>query len=114
MATIYREVHFSWAIDFFEQGQNSEWLLPNRLYEGCRFGAVPISMGHTETGRFLDQQGIGVLLPEATPEALEAALGEYGGASFREVAGACSCPQSADLEPRSQRLPGASSRSFAG
>ncbi|TIM12807.1 MAG: glycosyltransferase family 4 protein [Mesorhizobium sp.] len=76
MATIYREVHFSWVIDFFEQGLNSEWLLPNRLYEGCRFGAVPISMGHTETGRFLDQQGIGVLLPQATPEALEAALGE--------------------------------------
>ncbi|MER8789315.1 glycosyl transferase family 1 [Mesorhizobium sp. M0983] len=75
MAAIYREVHFSWAIDFFEQGLNSEWLLPNRLYEGCRFGAVPISMGNTETGRFLDRQGIGVLLPEATPEALEAALG---------------------------------------
>ncbi|CCV03483.1 Succinoglycan biosynthesis protein exoL [Mesorhizobium metallidurans STM 2683] len=76
MAAIYREVHFSWAIDFFEQGLNSEWLLPNRLYEGCRFGAVPISMGNTETGRFLDRQGIGVLLPQATPEALEAALGD--------------------------------------
>ncbi|MGX9575815.1 glycosyl transferase family 1 [Mesorhizobium sp. f-mel] len=76
MATIYREVHFSWAIDFFEQGLNSEWLLPNRLYEGCRFGAVPISMANTETGRFLDGQGIGVLLPQATPEALEAALGD--------------------------------------
>ncbi|MCV3206059.1 glycosyl transferase family 1 [Mesorhizobium sp. YC-39] len=76
MAAIYGEVHFSWAIDFFEQGLNSEWLLPNRLYEGCRFGAVPISMGNTETGRFLDRQGIGVLLPEATPEALEAALGD--------------------------------------
>ncbi|MER9251549.1 glycosyl transferase family 1 [Mesorhizobium sp. M0598] len=75
MAAIYREVHFSWAIDFFEQGLNSEWLLPNRLYEGCRFGAVPISMGATETGRFLDRQGIGVPLPEATPEALEAAVG---------------------------------------
>ncbi|MES0028238.1 glycosyl transferase family 1 [Mesorhizobium sp. M0040] len=75
MAAIYREVHFSWAIDFFEQGLNSEWLLPNRLYEGCRFGAVPISMGNTETGRFLDRQGIGVLLPEAAPEALEAAVG---------------------------------------
>lgn len=76
MAMIYREVHFSWAIDFFEQGLNSEWLLPNRLYEGCRFGAVPISMGRTETGRFLDRQGIGVLLSQATPEALEAALGD--------------------------------------
>jgi len=76
MAAIYREVHFSWAIDFFEDGQNSQWLLPNRLYEGCRFGAVPISMGDTETGRFLKQQDIGVLLPQATPEALEAVLGK--------------------------------------
>ncbi|RUW32035.1 MULTISPECIES: glycosyl transferase family 1 [unclassified Mesorhizobium] len=75
MAAIYREAHFSWAIDFFEQGQNSEWLLPNRLYEGCRFGAVPISMASTETGRFLKQQDIGVLLSEATPEGLETALG---------------------------------------
>jgi succinoglycan biosynthesis protein ExoL len=76
MASIYQDVHFSWAIDFFEAGQNSEWLLPNRLYEGCRFGAVPISMGNTETGRFLKQQDIGVLLPQASPEALEAALGK--------------------------------------
>ncbi|AEH84729.1 MULTISPECIES: glycosyl transferase family 1 [Mesorhizobium] len=76
MASIYQDVHFSWAIDFFEEGQNSEWLLPNRLYEGCRFGAVPISMGHTETGRFLSQQDIGILLPQATPDALESALGQ--------------------------------------
>jgi succinoglycan biosynthesis protein ExoL len=75
MAAIYRQVHFSWAIDFFEAGQNSDWLLPNRLYEGCRFGAVPISMNSTETGRFLRRQDIGILLPEAAPEALEAALG---------------------------------------
>ena len=44
LAAIYGEVHFSWAIDFFEEGLNSSWLLPNRLYEGCRFGAVPIAM----------------------------------------------------------------------
>ncbi|MER8824941.1 glycosyl transferase family 1 [Mesorhizobium sp. M0938] len=85
MPTIYREVHFSWAIDFFEQGLNSEWLLPNRLYEGCRFGAVPISVGNTETGRFLDRQGIGVLLTQATPEALEAALGDMEEHRFRRL-----------------------------
>lgn len=76
MAAIYQDVHFSWAIDFFEEGQNSEWLLPNRLYEGCRFGAVPISMGHTETGRFLSRQDIGLLLPQADTDALETALGK--------------------------------------
>ncbi|RJT42639.1 glycosyl transferase family 1 [Mesorhizobium waimense] len=85
MAAIYSEVHFSWAIDFFEEGQNSEWLLPNRLYEGCRFGAVPISMGNTETGRFLNQQDIGVLLPEAAPEVLETALGKMEEDRFRKL-----------------------------
>ncbi|RRI01158.1 glycosyl transferase family 1 [Mesorhizobium tamadayense] len=85
MAAIYREVHFSWAIDFFEQGQNSEWLLPNRLYEGCRFGAVPISMASTETGRFLKQQDIGVLLSEATPEGLDTALGRMAQEGFGKL-----------------------------
>ena len=85
MAAIYQEVHFSWAIDFFEEGQNSEWLLPNRLYEGCRFGAVPISMGNTETGRFLNQQEIGILLSQATPDALEIALGKMEEDRFRKL-----------------------------
>ncbi|WP_027164268.1 glycosyltransferase [Mesorhizobium sp. WSM1293] len=87
MAAIYNDVHFSWAIDFFEAGKNSEWLLPNRLYEGCRFGAVPISMGNTETGRFLKQQDIGVLLPQASPEALEAALGKMEEHRFARLKG---------------------------
>ncbi|MER9106210.1 MULTISPECIES: glycosyltransferase [unclassified Mesorhizobium] len=87
MAAIYNDVHFSWAIDFFEAGQNSEWLLPNRLYEGCRFGAVPISMGNTETGRFLKQQDIGVLLPQASPEALEAVLGKMEEHRFARLKG---------------------------
>ena len=80
-----QEVHFSWAIDFFEEGQNSEWLLPNRLYEGCRFGAVPISMGSTETGRFLNRQDIGILLSQATTEAIEAALGKMEEDRFRKL-----------------------------
>ena len=63
---IYGEVHFSWAIDFFEEGLNSSWLLPNRLYEGCRYGAVPIAMRQTETGRFLAERHIGLLLDEAS------------------------------------------------
>ncbi len=69
LPAIYGEVHFSWAIDFFEAGMNSDWLLPNRLYEGCRFGAVPLAMQSTETGRFLAGHGIGLLLdrPEAEP-----------------------------------------------
>lgn len=71
LASIYGEVQFTWAIDFFEEGLNSEWLLPNRLYEGGLHGAVPIALATTETGRFVARRDIGVLLDRATPDALE-------------------------------------------
>ncbi len=62
LAGIYRDVHFNWAIDRFEAGLNSSWLLPNRLYEGGLFAAVPIAEASVETGQFLERLGIGVLL----------------------------------------------------
>ncbi len=74
MADIYSQVHFSWAIDFFEDGQNSTWLLPNRLYEGCRFGTVPIAMAGTETASFLERQQIGLVLSEPSTAALAETL----------------------------------------
>ena len=80
---IYRDVHFSWAIDFFEDDLNSKWLLPNRLYEGCRFGAVPIAMDGTETARFLRSRGIGIVLPAPTVEALETAFAEMNMERFQ-------------------------------
>lgn len=74
LAAIYGDVHFSWAIDFFEESQNSSWLLPNRLYEGCRHGSVPIAIDGTETARFLKERGLGVILPDASPRHLAAAF----------------------------------------
>ena len=76
LAAIYSEVHFTWAIDFFEEGLNSSWLLPNRLYEGCRYGAVPIAMRRTETGRFLADRHLGVLLDNPSVEQLTAVLSD--------------------------------------
>ena len=76
LAAIYGEVHFTWAIDFFEEGLNSSWLLPNRLYEGCRYGAVPIAMRPTETGRFLADRHLGVLLDNPSVEGLTAVLAD--------------------------------------
>lgn len=70
LAAIYREVHFAWAIDFFEEGLNSEWLLPNRLYEASLHGAVPIALARTQTGRFLAARGLGLLLAQADPQTL--------------------------------------------
>lgn len=82
LARIYGEVHFAWAIDFFEEGLNSSWLLPNRLYEGCRYGAVPIAMGQTETGRFLAARQMGILLDEASASELGKRLGEMNAGKY--------------------------------
>lgn len=71
LASIYNEVQFTWAIDFFEEGQNSSWLLPNRLYEGCLYGTLPIALAGTETARFLETRGIGHVLPSADAATLE-------------------------------------------
>jgi succinoglycan biosynthesis protein ExoL len=64
LLAIYGDVHFTWAIDFYESGQNSALLLPNRIYEGCLYGAVPIALAQVETGRWLADQGVGVLLDD--------------------------------------------------
>ena len=73
LGRIYSDVHFTWAIDLFGEGHNSEWLLPNRLYEGGAFGSVPIAMERVETGRFLNRLGIGVTIKEP----LHRSLGEF-------------------------------------
>lgn len=70
LPTMYRQVHFTWAIDMFEEGQNSSWLLPNRLYEGCLHGSVPLAHAQVETGRRMESLGIGIRLPQIDTETL--------------------------------------------
>ncbi|KQX18080.1 MULTISPECIES: hypothetical protein [unclassified Sphingomonas] len=82
---LYRRTHFTWAIDYFEEGLNSSWLLPNRLYEGSFHGSVPIALDHVETGAWLRRRGAGVLLRDPVPElaALLGTLDEAGYAAER-------------------------------
>jgi hypothetical protein len=70
LARLYGDVHFAWAIDFYEAGGNSEWLLPNRLYEASLFGAVPIALADVATGAWLARRGMGALLHGAPERAL--------------------------------------------
>jgi succinoglycan biosynthesis protein ExoL len=67
---LYGDVHFSWTLDYYEEGQNSAWLLPNRVYEGTLYGAVPISLRGVETSRWLSRHGIGVELDEPVERGL--------------------------------------------
>ncbi|MBU6474404.1 MAG: glycosyl transferase family 1 [Alphaproteobacteria bacterium] len=64
LPALYRSIHFSWAVDFYEEDGNSSLLLPNRLYEGGLFDAVPVALKSVFTGVFLDQIGAGVTLED--------------------------------------------------
>ncbi len=84
IADLYGAAHFTWAIDFFEEGLNSSWLLPNRLYEGQLFGAVPIALKQVETGRWLARHGAGLLLDD--PGEMGSRLRALTSQAYRELA----------------------------
>jgi succinoglycan biosynthesis protein ExoL len=62
VAAHYAETHFAWAIDYFEEGLNSTWLLPNRLYEAGASGVPPIALASVATGQWLERHQAGVLV----------------------------------------------------
>jgi succinoglycan biosynthesis protein ExoL len=72
LPALYGDVHFAWAIDYFESGANSEWLLPNRIYESGRYGVVPLALAKVETGAWLARHGLGLRMSD--PDELEALL----------------------------------------
>lgn len=74
LADIYGAVHFSWLADFFEAGMNSNWLLPCRLYEGCRHATVPITVEGTQAARRLKAMAIGFTFDEPGEDAVMGCL----------------------------------------
>nr|WP_047168801.1 hypothetical protein [Sphingomonas sp. Y57] len=81
LPVLYRRTHFTWAIDYFEEGLNSSWLLPNRLYEGSFHGSVPIALDHVETGAWLRRRDAGILVSDPVPD-LVALLGRLDEAHY--------------------------------
>jgi succinoglycan biosynthesis protein ExoL len=88
LPTLYGDVHFSWAVDFFEQGMNSSWLLPNRIYESSFFGCVPIAIEGVETARWLAEKQIGVILNGQPETSLRNFFRTLTGRRYGELAGA--------------------------
>ena len=86
---IYGRADFVWAIDYYEEGENSTWLLPNRLYDSLAFGSVPIALEQVETGQWLKSRGAGIVV-EAPLEALPplfAAMDDVAYARLRQQTG---------------------------
>jgi glycosyltransferase involved in cell wall biosynthesis len=79
---LYARVHFAWAIDFFEEGLNSAWLLPNRLYEAMAHGAVPVALTSVETGNWLKKNNVGITVQTPASDLL-ALLARMDEATFQ-------------------------------
>lgn len=86
LARLYGQTHFVWAIDYFEEGQNSAWLLPNRIYEGSAYGSVPLALASVETGRWLMRQNAGVALPDDLVPALDDFFSNLTSNDYAELA----------------------------
>jgi succinoglycan biosynthesis protein ExoL len=85
LSALYGGVHFSWAVDYFEQGLNSSWLLPNRIYESSFFGAVPIALEGVETANWLADKQVGMTLAGDPDAALTRIVSTMTGSRYREL-----------------------------
>ncbi|MGB3555886.1 MAG: glycosyl transferase [Jannaschia sp.] len=104
LSEIYGAVDLAWLVDRYDAGENSDWLLPNRLYESGRSRVPPICLAGTEVARKAAALGIGVELEApsvaAAREALDGmdparlarlrgAMGSVPGAAFSTDAAEC-------------------------
>ena len=74
LGPIYRSCDLVWAQDLWQRGANSDWLLPNRIYEASYFGCPQIAVAGTETARRVAEADLGFVLPDASPQALTTLL----------------------------------------
>lgn len=65
LAQIYSEADVAWLVDQYDAGSNSNWLLPNRLYESGLNRVPPIALAGTEIAKRIGDLGIGLVLQEA-------------------------------------------------
>jgi succinoglycan biosynthesis protein ExoL len=81
LGTLVADASFIWAVDYAD-GENSRWLLPNRLYEAID-GAIPlIAIRDSATGAVVERYEIGIVLPDCTSAALTRALSECTPAEY--------------------------------
>ncbi|MGB7240877.1 MAG: glycosyltransferase [Sulfitobacter sp.] len=74
LAEVYSGCDLVWAQDLWQRGANSDWLLPNRIYEASWFGCPSIALADTETGRRVASGQLGLTIDEPSASSLVQAL----------------------------------------
>lgn len=67
---IYASCDLVWAQDLWQRGANSDWLLPNRIYEASWFGCPSVAVAGTQTGKRVQTSGLGLTINAATAQEL--------------------------------------------
>lgn len=70
LARVYGECDMVWSQDLWQRGSNSDWLLPNRIYEASWCGCPSIALADTETGRRIVADELGWVIARPDPEQL--------------------------------------------
>jgi succinoglycan biosynthesis protein ExoL len=70
LESAYRGVDIVFAQELSWKGMNSDWLIPNRIYEASYFGVPSLSVGDTETSRIVRERGLGYTLPDDSTQTL--------------------------------------------
>lgn len=71
---LYDGIDIVWCLDFYDAGKNSEWLLPNRLYEALCLGKPVLALAGTATGRYVEEHGVGWTVSAPVEASLERCL----------------------------------------
>ncbi|WGV98434.1 hypothetical protein QF117_00245 [Vibrio sp. YMD68] len=85
LAKIYQQADFNWTLDFFEEGGNSEWLLPNRIYEGGLFNVPPIYRANTFMAEVLNDLDLGISIDDDFSQSLSGFLASVNEASYQSL-----------------------------
>ncbi len=70
LADVYADTDFTWSQELSWQGHNSDWLIPNRVYEASYFGVPSIALAHTQTGAFIKARRLGFTLEQPSAHEL--------------------------------------------
>lgn len=103
LASIYADVDLVWAGDFHDPDANSKWLLPNRIYEGGYYCTPSVAPADSETGRWIDEKGLGFTLAEPLEETLPAFFETLTRDRILEARGLlAAAPEETFLQPKNE------------
>ena len=84
LGRVYSGIHFNWCVDL-DDGDNSRWLLPNRLYEGGYFGVPALAIDGYETGRVVRERQLGIAVAAPIAESLQKLLGGLSSEEYHDL-----------------------------